>query len=140
MGCVINAAVAISSFCAGADEGGDGVRDIAGGELLINQLSDKSPTAALAISLSWWLDEECRTEGGERRGSNLKAWSLLMGEYLLNRCGIVLGGIMCVLCITREYRGALVDAARFAFFCVIFAGFLFFCGGSEICVRDRLGQ
>jgi len=55
MGCVINAAVAISSsFCAGADEGGDGVRDIAGGELLINQLSDKSPTAALGISLSWW--------------------------------------------------------------------------------------
>jgi hypothetical protein len=47
MGCVINAAVAISSLCAiDADDGGDGVRDIAGGGLLINQLSDKSPCDA----------------------------------------------------------------------------------------------
>ena len=38
MGWVINAAVAISSFCAAANEGGDAVRDVAGGGLLINQL------------------------------------------------------------------------------------------------------
>ena len=44
MGCVINAAVAISSsFCADVDDGGDGVRDIASGELLIYQLSNKFP-------------------------------------------------------------------------------------------------
>ena len=42
MGCAINVAVAISSFCADSDDDGEGVRDIAGGELLINQLSDKS--------------------------------------------------------------------------------------------------